>query len=265
VGSRLFETGVDRGVLFTTDGIGVPWNGLTSVKESSPGADVSAYYLDGVKYLQTIDREDFQGTIEAFTYPDEFAYHDGTAALPSGLLIPQQRRKPFALSYRTRVGNDIDGIDHGYKLHIIYNALAQPSDKDYGSAGSNIDPSKFTWNFTTVPKRPNSIGSFAPIAHLIIDSTKTASWLLRYVEDRLYGSETLAPQLLSIDEIFALFEIPQVVLSIFANPSRGLSDLVLEKDGTGDLIGSPDDGLYQAPTESRLTPTAVPGYYRLES
>lgn len=264
-GDRRFEGGVDRGVLFTTGGLGVAWNGLTSVKEGPSGGETSGYYLDGLRYLNIQSREEMTGTIEAFTYPDEFGVHDGTLHFGNGLIAMQQKRVPFGLSYRTRVGNDVDGQDHGYKLHIIYNMLADPSDKTYSTFGNSTDPSSFSWSYTTLAIRPKSTVPMAPLAHVVIDSTKTAPWLLRYVEDTLYGTSKSLPQLIDLDALFALFQSARVVLSIFAEPDIGLNPLVLQDDGTGDLFGDPDSGLYSMPTDSRLVPTGVDGFYRLES
>jgi len=263
VGDRRFETGVDRGVLYTTDGVGVAWNGLTSVRESTPGGEARAFYLDGLKYLNIAGGQDFAGTIEAYTYPDEFSIHDGTVILDSGLIATQQRRRPFAFSYRTRIGNDVDGPDKGYKIHIVYNALAAPSEASYSSIGSSSEPSTFSWEFTTTPKRPKSETPLAPLAHIVIDSTKTNPSVLRYIEEQLYGSTRQQPHLVLMDDLFRFFENPQFVLSIFADRVNGLSPLVLETDGTGDLIGDNEIGLYQALSESRLVKSGIAGLYRL--
>lgn len=265
VGDRRYEAGLDRGVLYSTDGVGIPWNGLTAVKDAPSGGEAKPFYLDGIKYLNVPGREDVGGTIEAFTYPDEFSIHDGSYIFTSGLITTQQRRKPFALSYRTKVGNDIDGSDHGYKIHIIYNALVDPTDRSYGTTGESISPLVFSWNFTTTPKKPVSDIPIAPLSHVIIDSTKTSPSVLRFIEEQLYGSIRAQAALIPMDELFAFFNDPVFIYSVFAHTDTGLAQLQLETDGTGDLIGSPDDGIYEALSESRLIATATPGIYTLGS
>lgn len=263
-GSRLFETGLDRGVLYTSDGAAIPWNGLTSVKESPVGGDAVSYFQDGIKRVNYARREDLNGTIEAFTYPDEFAEYDGSFALSSGLIFTQQRRKPFSLSYRTRLGNDLDGQDYGYKLHIIYNLLAAPSEKSYASMTDNISPMNFSWAFTTRPVKPTSSFPVAPTAHVIIDSTKTNLTFLHFIEDHLYGSNTFDAQLMSIDELTRWFEQPHRFLSIQQNRQTGLNNLQIELDH-GDLIGDIETGLYTIMSESRLKKRATDDYYDLET
>jgi hypothetical protein len=156
VGERLFETGVDHGVLYTLDdtgkySTGVAWNGLTTVTESPSGAESNPQFADNIKYLNLISAEEFGATIEAFTYPDEFAECDGTALPSPGVAVGQQGRKVFGLSYRTRVGNDIDGTDHGYKLHLVYGCQAAPSEKAYGTISDSPEAIAFSWEVTTTP------------------------------------------------------------------------------------------------------------------
>jgi hypothetical protein len=166
VGERTFETGVDRGVLYVDGSDGVPWNGLISVSESPSGADLSEYYIDGIKYLQLLAGEEFTATIDAFTYPDEFASCDGTRSVGNGLFVTQQPRKGFSLSYRSQVGNDVDGISHGYKIHVVYNALAAPSARQRNSLSDSIAPLNFSWQISTKPPR---FAGYKPTAHLVID------------------------------------------------------------------------------------------------
>lgn len=199
---RFFEAGVDRGVLYPAGGIGVPWNGLIKVTETPSGAELTSYYQDGVKYLNVRSAEEFGGSIEAFAYPDAFAECDGTFLTSYGFEIAQQQRKEFGLSYRTLIGNSDDGLDHGYKLHLIYNALAAPSQKTYSTVGSSVEPITFTWDFTTTPM---TVGpGMSPTAHVILDSRKVGPEMMNLVETALYGSPTANPKLLTIPELIAL-------------------------------------------------------------
>lgn len=212
VGDRLYETGVDRGVLYIPDNggnytKGYAWNGLTTLTESPSGADSNPQYADNIKYLNLLSAEQFGGTIEAFTYPDEFAQCDGTATPQAGIAIGQQSRKSFGLSYRTRVGNDVDGTDHGYKVHVIYNALAAPSERAYGTINDSPSAISFSWAITTTPVEVGTIGgvSYKPTATLTIDSTKVDATALANLEDILYGTAGVDPRLPLPAEIIALF------------------------------------------------------------
>lgn len=198
-GTRLFEAGVDRGVFFPQDGPGVPWNGLSSVKEAPSGGDVSASYFDGKKYLTQRAVEGFAGTIEAFTYPDEFIEYDGVGRH----LISQQQRKYFGFSYRTAIGNDLEGIDHGYKLHLVYNAMVSPAGKDYATISENAEALNFSWNFTTLPIL---ISGAKASSHLVIDSTKAHPWTLEAIENVLYGSVDGQPVLPAPADVVEIFE-----------------------------------------------------------
>lgn len=191
VGERLYETGVRMGVLYPQDAtgnypLGVAWNGLVSVSESPSGAEASPIYADDIKYLNLISAEDFGATIEAYTYPDEFAECDGSATLADGVFIGQQKRKPFGLCYRTAIGNDVDDNEHGYKLHLIYNALAAPSEKGYSSINDSPEAITFSWEVTTTPV---AVAGFRPTASLVIDSTKVDAAKLTALEAILYGSQ----------------------------------------------------------------------------
>lgn len=191
-GKRFFETGVDHGVLYprdTTSGnypLGVPWNGLTTVTEKPSGAEASAQYADNIKYLNLFSAEEISGTIEAFTFPDEFAACDGTASPVPGLTIAQQSRQPFGLVYRTLLGNDTKGQDYGYKLHLIYGAQASPSEKAYATVNDSPSPIGFSWDFSTTPISPGS--SLKPTALLVVDSTAVESTRLTALEEALFGS-----------------------------------------------------------------------------
>lgn len=207
VGERRYETGVDHGVLYIPDATGVytngvAWNGLVSISESPSGAEASPQYADNIKYLNLVSAEEFGATIEAFTYPDEFAVCDGTASPAEGLFIGQQRRSTFGLAYRTLVGNDIDGTDHGYKLHIVYGALAAPTEKAYATVNDSPEAITFSWEVTTTPVE---VPGYKPSATLIIDSTKVDAAKLAQLEAVLYGKETTAAKLPLPGEVIEIF------------------------------------------------------------
>lgn len=207
-GDRLYETGVKNGVLYIpTAGVyskGVAWNGLTAVTESPSGAEATALYADDTKYLSLMSTEEFGATIEAYTYPDEFAACDGSAELADGVMIGQQKRSTFGLCYKTTIGNDTDGNDHGYKLHIIYGALAAPSEKAYASINDSPEAITFSWEITTTPV---NVTGAKPTASLVIDSTKADPSKLAALEDILYGKDSepaSEPRLPLPDEIKTL-------------------------------------------------------------
>ena len=189
-GERYYETGVKNGVLYIpTEGVyskGVAWNGLTAVTESPSGAEATALYADDMKYLSLYSAEEFGATIEAYTYPDEFAQCDGSAELAKGVSIGQQTRKTFGLCYRTTIGNDTDGNDYGYKLHMIYGCMASPSEKAYATINDSPDAITFSWEVTTTPV---SVAGFKPTASITIDSTKADPTKLAALEDILYGKD----------------------------------------------------------------------------
>lgn len=208
-GERLYETGVDHGVLYplgTTGAYdtGVAWNGLTAVTESPSGAETSPQYADNIKYLNLVSAEEFGATIEAFTYPDEFAACDGTATPAPGVAVGQQSRKTFGLSYRTRIGNDIDGTDHGYKLHLIWGALAAPSEKSYATINDSPEAITFSWELTTTPVDAGP--DLKPTASITIDSTKVEPAALTQLETLLYGAAEGQPSLPLPAEVIAIFE-----------------------------------------------------------
>lgn len=190
-GERLYETGVSQGVLYPqssgTYPKGVAWNGLTTVTESPSGAEATALYADNIKYLNLFSAEEFGATIEAYTYPDEFMECDGSAQYAKGAYIGQQNRKSFGLCYKTLLGNDTDGQDHGYKLHIIYGAMASPSEKAYATVNDSPEAITFSWEVTTTPV---NVTGFEPTATIVIDSTKCDPTKLQDLEDILYGSDT---------------------------------------------------------------------------
>lgn len=190
-GEHYYETGVKNGVLYPmsesgTYPKGVAWNGLTAITESPSGAEATALYADDIKYLNLMSNEEFGATVEAYTYPDEFAECDGSASLTEGVYIGQQARKTFGLCYRTTLGNDSKGNDYGYKLHIIYGAMASPSEKAYSTINDSPDAITFSWELSTTPV---AVANFKPTASLTIDSTKVDPQKLTELEEILYGKD----------------------------------------------------------------------------
>lgn len=203
VGEKFYEAGIDRGVLYLDGYEGVPWNGLISVTESPTGGEVTPYYVDGIKYLNVASAEEFEATIEAYTYPDEFAKCDGSIRVANGLYAGQQPKLSFGLSYRSLVGNDVDGVDHAYKIHLVYNAMAAPTERGYNTLSDSISPDNFNWHIVTRP--PNFIG-YKPTAHFVIDSREVPAGLLTEIENILYGTVGTPPRLLDVDELISLFQ-----------------------------------------------------------
>ena len=204
-GERLYETGVKQGVLYIpTAGVyskGVAWNGLTAVTESPSGAEATALYADDIKYLNLMSNEEFGCTIEAYTYPDEFAVCDGSASLAKGVNIGQQPRKTFGLCYRTTLGNDTDGNGYGYKLHMVYGCLAAPSEKAFSTINDSPEAITFSWEVSTTPV---NVAGHKPTAHLEIDSTKADPVKLAALEEILYGGAETEARLPLPDEIATL-------------------------------------------------------------
>lgn len=205
-GKRFYETGVKMGVLYVqetsgTYGAGVAWNGLTAVTESPSGAEANPMYADDIKYLNLFSAEEFGATIEAYTYPEEFEQCDGSASLLAGVTIGQQERKQFGFCYRTSLGNDTEGNDHGYKLHIVYGCKASPSEKAYATVNDSPEAITFSWEVTTTPV---NVTGAKPTATITIDSTKVDQGKLTALENILYGSSTAAARLPLPDEIKTL-------------------------------------------------------------
>ena len=204
-GEKIYETGVDHCVLFVRSGnayqTGVAWNGITAINESPSGAEATPIYADNIKYLNIVSGEDFGATIEAYTYPDEFTECDGSAEIIAGVKIGQQTRKPFALCYRTLIGNDVAGTGHGYKLHFIYNAQAAVSAKNYKTINESPEAMSFSWEISTTPE---VVEGFKPTATVTVDSTKVDAQKLKALEDKIYGSENSEPTMPTISEIVSL-------------------------------------------------------------
>jgi hypothetical protein len=206
VGERFYETGIDRGVLFLPDNTGDyneghAWNGLTTVTEKPSGADANAQYADNIKYLNLLAAEVFGATVEAFTYPDAFAQCDGTAEPEPGVYLGQQGRRVFGLAYRSQVGNDLEGTEHGYKLHLVYGALAAPSEKAYATINDSPSAIAFSWDVSTTPV---PVTGHKPTALLTIDSTKVDADNLAALEAILYGTDTDDPRLPQPDEVITI-------------------------------------------------------------
>lgn len=208
-GERFYETGVKRGVLYPMSSsdpsdpypLGVVWNGLTSVQESPSGADANAIYADDIKYLELRGAEEFGATIEAYTYPDEFAICDGSAEVAEGVMIGQQARKRFGFSYRTILGNDTETDQYAYKLHLIYNAMASPSERQYQTVNDSPEAITFSWEVTTTPV---AVDGYKPTASLTIDSSKADPTKLAALEDILYGTANSDARLPLPDEVIEL-------------------------------------------------------------
>lgn len=206
IGERFYETGVDHGVLYIPNGSGVyndgvAWNGLTGVTESPTGAEATATYADNIKYLNLVAQEQFGGTIEAYTYPPEFGVFDGQVTPHPGLMLGQQVRKPFGLSYRTRIGNDLEGDDFGYKLHLVYGALAAPSERANKTVGETPEAMVLSWAFSTTPA---PVTTYRPVSHIVIDSTEVSAPDLAALETILYGAVATEPALPTPDAVIAL-------------------------------------------------------------
>lgn len=220
-GERFYETGVSQGVLYPYNtaqskyGAGVAWNGLTAVTESPSGAEATAIYADNIKYLSLMSAEEFGATVEAYTYPKEFEQCDGSAEIAGGVVIGQQARKSFGLCYKTVMGNDVEGNDHGYKLHIIYGAMASPSEKAYATINDSPEAITFSWELTTTPV---SVSGFKPTACLTIDSTKADAEKLAALEVILYGKDPTTPE--GSDGVAARLPLPDEIATLMT-PDEG--------------------------------------------
>lgn len=222
-GSRRYEVGVDRGVLYVEDQAGIPWDGLVSVNIKPVGGEPTPYYLDGVKYLTTVGAEHTEGTIEAFVSPRAFDACDGTLEVDRGLFLTQQKRKSFSFAYRTGLGNDLEDLEYGYRIHLVYNALAKPSPRRYGTLTQNTEIPTLTWDFTTTPVSNGR--RFRPTAHVILDSTRVKASTMRVIESILYGTAEESPRLMTVAQLLQMF--PELTI-------------VDNGDGTWTATGSPE-------------------------
>lgn len=207
-GKRFYETGVDHGVLYPISESGkytpgVAWNGLTALTETPEGAEIEDLYADNIKYLSLLSAETFGGTIEAYTYPDEFMECDGSKELSTGVVAYQQTRKTFGLCYRTVLGNDVDGNDKGYKLHLIYGCKASVSERAYSTINDSSEAITFSWEFKSTPVTVSKAG-FKPTSCIIIDSTKVAKEKMTLLENKLYGDVSTEPELPLPDEVLSI-------------------------------------------------------------
>lgn len=244
---RVFQTGVDRGVLYLDDetSTGVPWNGIASVNEKPSNADVAAYYIDGTKYLSSITIAEYSASLEAYTFPFEFYAFDGTL-FEDGLGFDEQPRKPFGFSYRTKVGDGLKGPEAGYQIHLVYNALAQPTQKSYSTQTKETTPLTFSWDITTTPL---PVAGKSPLSHFIIDSRSTNRWLLIALEEILYGTDTTTARMPAPDEVMSLYS------SLWARPD-GL--LVIDNgDGTASITGPAGVVDMTGPNTYRITSDGI--------
>jgi hypothetical protein len=266
VGERVYETGVDHGVLYIPNAQGqynegYAWNGLVTVTESPSGADANPQYADNIKYLNLVSTEQFGATVEAFTYPDEFAQCDGTAEPTPGIKVGQQSRKTFGLAYRTQLGNDVDGTDHGYKLHLVYGALAAPSEKAYGTINDTPEAITFSWDVSTTPV---DVPGLKPTASMTIDSTKVDADTLTQLENLLYGTAGADPRLPLPAEVLDLFSGTITVVETDAPTYDAATDIITIPNVTGvvySVDGNPVSGSYGPITaDTVVTAEPAPGY-----
>jgi hypothetical protein len=235
-GERLYETGVDHGVLYIPNNSGIyntgfAWNGLTAVTESPTGAETTPTYADNIKYLNLVSVEEFGATIEAYTFPEEFAQCDGSILYEGGVSVGQQTRKTFGLSYRTLLGNDVLATDYGYKLHLVYGALAAPSEKPYATVNDTPEAINFSWEVTTTPVLVGTVAGipFKPTASMVIDSTTVDAGALAELEALLYGTVGTDPSL----------PLPAAVLDIFTGTTTEVAPVAPTYNSTTDLITIP--------------------------
>lgn len=258
VSKRFYEAGLDRGVLYLADGRGVAWSGLTSVEEDFGGEATSPVFFDGVKVRDNPSTGDYSATLTALTYPDEFLEYEGGGALGNGLYVDDQPAKTFGLSYRTRVGNDVQNLDLGYKIHILYNLTATPESIGNETLTDSPNPNSFGWKLSSVPQE--AVG-YRPTAHVMFDSRYIWSDLREGLESILYGGDNADARLPSINELLDFVKAwgPQFIVP---NSISGLAQLV---DGMGDLTPSTTTGVYVALPNTRLVETEIPGINQLGS
>ena len=238
-GQRVYETGVDHGVLYIPDQFGAyvqgfAWNGLTTVTESPSGAEANAQYADNIKYLNLYSAEEFGATIEAFTYPDEFAPFDGLGVPTPGVTVGQQARRAFGLSYRSKMGNDLEGDDYGYKLHLIYGATASPSEKAYATINDSPEAIAFSWEIATVPV---NVTDFKPTSLITINSTEVSAADLAQLEALLYGTAGTDPSLPLPDSVLSIFTGSSTLVTPVAPTAVGNVVTIPAITGVGYYIG----------------------------
>lgn len=298
VGERLYEAGIDRGVLYLPRDNGVPWNGLTGIEEDVANDTSEPSYFDGVKVNDIQQAGDFAATLRAFTYPDEFLEYEGQVSLGGGLYVDDQPPKQFGLSFRTRVGNDTEGTDFGYKVHLLYNVIAVPEDQANATLSGQASPIEFGWRISAVPEW---VSGYRPTAHVVLDSRYLPSDILTEIENILYGSEGFFPATMDYDggpvedmertdidggtpgsfgielpenEIVEMGDprLPSIAELIdlitlwgprFIVPDEisGLADLL--PSSAGDITQTNIPGVYTALPDNRLTETEIPGFYEL--
>lgn len=269
-GERRYETGVSRGVLYIPDNAGAynsgyAWNGLVSVTESPSGAEANKQYADNRVYLNLLSAEEFGGTIEAFTYPDEFGQCDGTATPQAGIKFGQQGRKMFGLAYRTEVGNDVDGVSHGYKIHLIYGALAAPSEKAFTTINDSPEAVTFSWEVSTTPVDVGTINGveYKPLSTVEFDSTVVDAARLAQLEDILYGTAGQDPRLPMPAELVSLFSGSVTTVTAVAPTFDTATDTITIPTVTGvdyRIDGVVVTGTVVITATTMVTATTQPGY-----
>lgn len=261
VDERFYKVGLDHGVLYVPNAQGeydngFAWNGLTSVDETFSDDNTEPYYYDGVKYLDSYDLGDFQAKLSAFTYPDEFLEFEGMHALGNGLYVDDQAGKVFGLTYRTLLGSNHQGLDEGYRIHLVYNLTAVPSSLTFQNGSNPSDPLNFEWEIYSLPEKASP---YRPTGHIILDSDYMNPDILEQLEDIIYGTEDTQPRLPSLEELldFVYYWGPRLIMH---EPITGLSPLV---SGSGDLTPAKVVGLYAALPTTRLVASTVDGLYIL--
>lgn len=257
-GERWYDAGLDRGVLYPRTSRGVAWNGLLGVTQGSNGGGAEPHYLDGRKEFNEQMPEEFIGTIEAYTYPRQFEISDGLYVNNDGVGYTNQLRSEFGLSYRTGLGSDVDPVGDHYQIHLIYNALASPSTKDWDTISEDVQAVTFTWDFTT---RPVFVEGVGPVSHIVLDTRRIKSSAIAAIEDVLYGTPGNPPRLPDISEVSGMI-YDFTGFEIHPDLEEGLAQITLE--GINDLSSEEEEGLYQAHENTRLVPRATAGLYRLE-
>ena len=258
-GERIFFTGLDRGVLFVEDRPGVPWNGLVAVSEQPSEGTITSRYIDGRKYLNTASIEEYGANIQAYTFPDEFEECDGVFFDEYGVGYGQQERKSFSIAYRTLVGNDLQSIDHAYRLHVVFDLTAEPSSVENGTLSDTINPNIFSWRVTSLPAEPLYPG-LEPVSHIIFDSRRVSREIMEKLEEWLYGTVGSDPRLPRFEDFKELFIA--YGLRITPNEISGIANLV--SSDIPDLAGSTSNGIYTRYPSSRLDETSQPGVFTLE-